>query len=193
MQQLLKNSGCSLEELVRHEPVLDVGAADGALSFFLERLGYRVHAVDYAGCNMNRMQGMRTLARHLGSQIEIHDLDLDARFELAGHYGCAFFLGALYHLKNPFYALDKLSARARFCFVSTRVARLSADRQTQIGGLSCAPAGRFGARRTPATLARTRSARNTTNAYSSCSKASASPEGVPIGFPRTGRSIRCPS
>lgn len=138
VQHLLKGSGCSLEELAGQAPVLDIGAADGALSFFLERLGHRLHAVDYAGCNMNRMQGIRTLARHLGSQIEIHNLDLDARFELPGHYGCAFFLGTLYHLKNPFYALEKLSAHARFCFVSTRVARLAADRQTQIGGLPVA-------------------------------------------------------
>jgi tRNA (mo5U34)-methyltransferase len=138
VQHLLKYSGCSLEELVRQAPVLDIGAADGALSFFLERLGHRVHAVDYEGSNMNRMQGIRTLARHFRSQIEIHDLDLDARFHLPGHYGLAFFFGTLYHLKNPFYALEKISAHAQYCFVSTRVARLSADRRTNIGRLPVA-------------------------------------------------------
>lgn len=138
VQHLLKSSGRSLEELAGQAPVLDVGAADGALSFFLERLGHRVHAVDYAGCNMNRMQGIRTLARHLGSHIEIHNLDLDARFELPAQYGLAFFLGTLYHLKNPFYALEKTAAHARFCFLSTRVARLSPDRKTGIGRLPVA-------------------------------------------------------
>lgn len=143
VQHLLKNSGCSLEELAGPAPVLDLGAADGALSFFFERLGHRVHAVDCAGCNINRMEGIRTLARRLESQIEIHHLDLDARFELPTHYGLAFFLGTLYHLKNPFYALEKISAHARFCFVSTRVARLAPDpetkdRQTPIGRLPVA-------------------------------------------------------
>jgi tRNA (mo5U34)-methyltransferase len=138
VQHLLKNFGSSLEELAGQAPVLDLGAADGALSFFLERLGHRVHAIDYAGCNMNRMQGIRTLARYFESHIEIHDFDLDSRFELPGQYGVAFFLGTLYHLKNPFFALEKTSAHARFCFLSTRVARLAADRRTHLGRLPVA-------------------------------------------------------
>ena len=73
------------------------------------------------------MQGLRTLAAALGSGIEIHDMDLDGRFELHGQYGLAMFLGTLYHLKNPFYVLETLAGHARFCFLSTRVARQSPD------------------------------------------------------------------
>lgn len=132
LQRLLKNSGLSLDEVIGAGPVLDLGAADGALSFFLESLGYRVHACDHAGTNLNRMAGIRALALILRSQIEIYDTDLDGRFELAGEYGTALFLGILYHLKNPLYALELLAKRARFCFLSTRVARLSTDKTVRL-------------------------------------------------------------
>lgn len=138
IQHLLRHASLSLEEMVAGDPVLDLGAADGGLSFFLESLGYRVHAVDFSGCNMNRMQGLRKLAAVLASQVQIQDSDMDGRFDLAGRYGVALFLGTLYHLKNPFYALEKLAQHARFCFLSTRVARFGADRRTRLDGLPVA-------------------------------------------------------
>lgn len=128
IQRLLNSSGLSLACLIGTKPVLDAGAADGALSFFLESLGYDVHACDHAGANLNRMEGIRTLAAALGSRISIFDTNLDARCELPGHYGAALFLGTLYHVKNPFYILELLAQHAQFCFLSTRVARLSADK-----------------------------------------------------------------
>lgn len=138
LQRLLKSANLSLEEIAGSQPVLDLGAADGALTFFLESLGYRVHAVDYSGSNMNRMQGIRSLARHFGSQAEIQDSDLDGRFELSGRHGVALFLGTLYHLKNPYYALENLALHSRFCFVSTRVARLSPDREVRLDSIPVA-------------------------------------------------------
>lgn len=130
MQRMLNDAGLSLPEMIAGQPVLDLGAGDGALSFFLESLGYQVHAWDHSGTNMNRMQGIHRLAQALGSQVRIEDIDIDARFEMAGHYGVVLFLGTLYHLKNPFYALELLARHARFCFLSTRVARWSAGRET---------------------------------------------------------------
>jgi tRNA (mo5U34)-methyltransferase len=59
--------------------------------------------------------------------VEITDVDIDSQFRLGAQYGLALFLGTLYHLKNPFYALETLAHHARFCFVSTRVARRSPD------------------------------------------------------------------
>ena len=138
LQRLLKNSNLSLAEIIGERPVLDFGAADGALSFFLESLGFQVQAIDFSGTNINRMQGLRSLARHLGSRIEIQDSDLDGRFELSGSYGAALFLGTLYHLKNPYYALETLARHARFCFVSTRVARVSPDRQVRLDSVPVA-------------------------------------------------------
>jgi tRNA (mo5U34)-methyltransferase len=132
IQRLLNSSGLSLDKAIGTKPVLDLGAADGALSFFLESLGHRVHACDHAGTNLNRMEGIRSLAAVLGSRISIHDTDLDARFDLPDQYGAALFLGTLYHVKNPFYILELLARRAQFCFLSTRVARLTADKKVRL-------------------------------------------------------------
>jgi hypothetical protein len=56
--------------------------------------------------------------------VDIHEVDLDARFDLPGErYGLAFFLGILYHLKNPLGALESLARSARYALVSTRIAR----------------------------------------------------------------------
>ncbi|MFN9791985.1 MAG: hypothetical protein ACK57F_03725, partial [Pseudomonadota bacterium] len=47
-------------------------------------------------------------------------------FTLPGrHYRFAFFLGILYHLKNPFGALEALSEHAAHAVVSTRIARFN--------------------------------------------------------------------
>lgn len=135
IQRLLNQAGLHLEQLAGTLPVLDVGAADGALSFFLESLGFRVHACDYSGTNVNRMSGIRTLAAALGSAIEIHDIDLDGRPELSGGYGLALFLGTLYHVRNPFSILELLARHAGFCLLSTRVARLSPDKRINFADL----------------------------------------------------------
>lgn len=106
--------------------ILDIGSADGHLAFFLESLGFRVKAIDHPETNYNRMCGIRQLKETLGSRIEIISQDIDSQFELPeGQFDIAFFLGILYHLKNPYYVLDLLSHRARFCFLSTRVTRFT--------------------------------------------------------------------
>lgn len=106
--------------------ILDIGPADGTLAFFLESLGFRVTAIDHPETSYNRMCGIRQLKEALHSRIEIITEDIDSQFELPeGPHDIVFFLGILYHLKNPYYALDLLSHHARFCFLSTRVARFT--------------------------------------------------------------------
>lgn len=138
LQHLLHDAGLTLGEVIGSEPVLDIGAADGALSFFFESLGYRVEAWDHSGTNMNRLQGLRALANAFESEVRIEDVDLDDRFEIAGQYGAALFLGTLYHLKNPFYVLETLAKHARFCFLSTRVARWSPGGQARLDNMPVA-------------------------------------------------------
>lgn len=112
-----------LLELIGDDPVADIGCADGDISFFLESLGSKVHAIDHPVPNHNGMTGVKTLKALLHSAVEIHAIDLDDRFELpARAYGMVLSLGILYHLKNPFYALEKLSKAARCCLFSTRIA-----------------------------------------------------------------------
>jgi SAM-dependent methyltransferase len=108
--------------------VLDMGSQDGELAFFLESLGYQVVAVDHPAYNHNGMRGIRALKSALGSAVEIHELDVDRPFSLPHDtYDLVFFLGILYHLRNPFYVLEELARRTTRCFLSTRVARRFPD------------------------------------------------------------------
>ena len=121
--RLLTAARLSLPEVVGGTLTADIGCADGDFAFLLESLGCRVHAIDYPPSNHNGMRGIAALKEALDSTIEIHAVDIDGRFRLpAERYGTAFMLGVLYHLKNPFYALEALSKQVDYCFLSTRVA-----------------------------------------------------------------------
>jgi hypothetical protein len=71
------------------------------------------------------MAGVRALKKALDSPLEIRELDLDSQFTLEGRFGLALFLGALYHLKNPFYVLETLAKHTRYAILTTRVARFT--------------------------------------------------------------------
>lgn len=121
-------------------PVADIGAADGDLSFVLEReFGWELEIVDTASSNMNGLRGARALRDYLGSQVQIEDIDLDSQFRLPrDRYGLVFLLGILYHLQNPFYVLRELAARSNYCILSTRVARFAGPNRTPIADLPVA-------------------------------------------------------
>jgi tRNA (mo5U34)-methyltransferase len=101
--------------------IADIGAADGDVAFFLESVGAKVDIIDNAPTNMNALRGARRMKELLGSSVAIHDVDLDSQFHLPGEYDFAVFLGILYHLKNPYYAMEQLGRRVRAAFLSTRV------------------------------------------------------------------------
>jgi tRNA (mo5U34)-methyltransferase len=147
MQILERELGVNLDALrkmIGAAPVLDLGCGDGDVAFFLESLGSnersaRVDAVDHAPTNYNRMEGVRVLKRALGSNIGIHAVDLDSRPNLPGaNYGLAIMLGVLYHLKNPYLALETLARSSRHLFMSTRIASLTPDRKLNFGALPMA-------------------------------------------------------
>jgi tRNA (mo5U34)-methyltransferase len=126
LDALLTGEHRFLLKLIGDKPVLDIGCADGALAFFFESLGCKVQVIDYGATNYNNLRGMRLLKENLSSSVEIYETDLDSQFHLPeANYNVAFFLGILYHLKNPFYALEALSKSARYCLISTRVARFN--------------------------------------------------------------------
>lgn len=128
VEGMLRGEHERLFDLAGAAPVLDLGCGDGDLSFFAESLGLRAIAVDHAGPNFNRTEGFRTLRAALGSAVEFRDCDLDAPLGLGARtFGLALCLGVLYHLKNPYGFLERLSHQARHCLLSTRVARVTAS------------------------------------------------------------------
>ncbi len=124
LKKLLGKSEDRVLESAKLGGVLDVGCGDGDLSFLFEAAGCRVDAVDHGVPNYNHMQGVRFLARELNSKVQIHEIDLDSQFSVpADRYGLTIFLGLLYHLKNPLFALEQIARHSDYCLLSTRIAR----------------------------------------------------------------------
>jgi tRNA (mo5U34)-methyltransferase len=140
LEALLPKGMDSVLELAGDEPVADIGAGDGDMAFLLESLGCDVTAIDWPGTNANAMLGLALLRRELQSSIGIREIEIDEQFRLDGErFGLVLSLGLLYHLKNPFYFLEKLAFHSRYCVFSTRIlprdktnqaiAYLTADRE----------------------------------------------------------------
>ncbi len=133
LDALLKGPYRLFWQLAAEDAVADIGGADGDLAFFLESLGYSVDLIENASTNFNGLRGAKLLKSAMHSAVAIHEVDLDSQFVLPrSQYGLVLFLGILYHLKNPYFALETLARSARYCLISTRIARLAADRRTVI-------------------------------------------------------------
>jgi len=128
LERLLGSRYDSLLQGAQSSGVLDIGCADGDLAFLFESLGCRVTAVDHPLSNHNHMRGIRALRNLLDSSIDIHEINLDSQFSLPDErYGLTLFLGILYHLKNPFYVMERLARQSSYCILSTRIARCFPD------------------------------------------------------------------
>lgn len=139
LDRLLTGRNRDLLQLIGGEPVADIGAADGDLAFALEALGCDVDVIDYGPTNFNGLKGVRLLKDALQSRIGIHEVDLDSQFSLPRpRYGLAVFLGILYHLQNPFYALKTLARHSRHALISTRIARGTTDHKVDFDAVPVA-------------------------------------------------------
>ncbi|GAC1346118.1 MAG: hypothetical protein NVSMB18_27460 [Acetobacteraceae bacterium] len=118
--------------------IADIGAADGDLAFFLESLGNRCDIYDNPPTNMNGLRAAAALKAARHSDVGIHALDLDTQFQIDRTYDVVFFLGILYHLKYPFYVLEKLASVSTYLFLSTRVARHFQAGSPDVSGLPVA-------------------------------------------------------
>lgn len=130
LDRLSADAGLNLLEVCRgqHGKIADIGAADGDLAFFFESQGLSVDVIDNDATNFNRFQGVQIVKNALNSSVTIRSVDLDSQFDLPSKkYDVIFLLGTIYHLKNPFFVLEKLAQRTRYCFASTRVAKQTAD------------------------------------------------------------------
>ena len=114
-------------------PVIDIGCGDGDLSMLFARFGCEVDAIDHAETNFNQLRGVEALRRDLSLAVSVYDIDLDAPFAFPRRdYGLALFLGSLYHLKNPYYVLEMIAARADWCVLSTRIAQVTPAKQIRM-------------------------------------------------------------
>lgn len=122
LDRLLAGPHRDLRYIISSQPVLDLGCGDGDLTLLLSHLGFDVDAVDNPGTNANRMEGVRYLTQLVSSPAQVHERDLDRLAALPRpRYGLGIFLGVLYHLKNPFHALEQLAATCEYVLISTRV------------------------------------------------------------------------
>ena len=119
----LRGHFTDFQRAFRSGPVIDFGCGDGDIPLFFASLGCTVAAADNPPSNHNWMAGLRALRERLNLPVPIHELDADYATVLPGApYGLAFSLGVLYHLKNPYLALETLANHSRYCVLSTRVA-----------------------------------------------------------------------
>jgi len=126
LERLLSGENRSLFDRLSNKAVADIGCADGDLGFFLESLGFEIDFLDWPATNWNGLRGVRRLVELLDSRAQVHSVNLDEYFALPRpQYEMVLFLGILYHLKNPFYVLERLAKSAKYCFVSTRVFRMA--------------------------------------------------------------------
>ena len=133
MSELLAPVYSDVSAAISSSPVVDIGCGDGDLAMFFARLGCDVDAVDHAETNFNQLRGAEALRRELSLNVHARDIDLDGQFALPRRdYGLALFLGTLYHLKNPFYVLETIAARADWCVLSTRIAQVTPVHRTRI-------------------------------------------------------------
>jgi tRNA (mo5U34)-methyltransferase len=89
----------------------------------MESLGNQCDIYDFGPTNYNGLRGAYFLKERLKSNVGIYERDFDSQFNMTGKYDLIFFLGILYHLKNPYYVLEKLCQHSEHLVVSTRVCR----------------------------------------------------------------------
>jgi len=90
--------------------VLDVGARDGYFSFVAEDRGAEVLAIDSMAPDLT---GFSTAAKFMESSVEYRTMNVyDVSPEEVGTFDAIFFLGVLYHLRDPMLVLDRLWAVA---------------------------------------------------------------------------------
>ena len=61
--------------------ILDIGAADGDLSFFLESLGYQLSVIDNGPTNTNNLKAIKLIKERIKSKVGIDEIDIDSQFK----------------------------------------------------------------------------------------------------------------
>ena len=127
MQLLATEASIAFKYPVAGKTVLDVGAWDGFFSFEARRRGAaRVLATDlrsWSGLNWGNKASFDLARDALGYEVEDRVIDVyDMTPAAIGTFDVVLFLGVLYHLKNPFGALENIASIAsEMLVVETRL------------------------------------------------------------------------
>ena len=139
LDKLLTKNNRNILDPKKFRNILDIGAADGDNSFFLEKLGFDVDIIENAPTNYNALQGAKLLKKYFESSVNIFEINLDSQFKFPNKtYDLVFFLGTLYHLKSPFFILEQMSKLSKYCFLSTRITKFAPDKKTNLSDFSLA-------------------------------------------------------
>jgi tRNA (mo5U34)-methyltransferase len=111
--------------------VLDIGAWDGYFSFAAERLGAsRVVALDSVIWHNVSKAPFEIARKVLHSQVEDAELEvLDINPESVGEFDVVFFLGVLYHMRDPMAALEAVASVTKELLVVETLADLTFTRR----------------------------------------------------------------
>jgi tRNA (mo5U34)-methyltransferase len=149
--ELLQASGSS--DFLREkdiETVLDVGGANGDLSFIFSAAGFETTLVDLS-ISYERSPLVASLINlQLGANVRVVDLSVDGYFNYSdlmkytvnsgqfshdSHsevFDLVICFGLLYHLKNPFAFLESVSKICRYCILGTWLMSYLPDNITRV-------------------------------------------------------------
>jgi tRNA (mo5U34)-methyltransferase len=93
LEQVCAMAGLDLLQVCRgpYRKIADIGAGDGDLAFFLEKMGLSVEIIDNEYTNFNGLEGARVLKEVMNSSVEIRSVDLDSQFALPHQNTIQFF------------------------------------------------------------------------------------------------------
>ena len=109
--------------------VLDIGCNAGFYSLQLHARGAQVTGIEH---DLHYLEQARFAARELGADIEYLHLDVYDVDRLGRQFDYVLFMGVLYHLRYPLYALDKVARLPRERLVFQSMIRGSRDASMEI-------------------------------------------------------------
>jgi tRNA (mo5U34)-methyltransferase len=110
--------------------VLDIGCNAGFYSLRLHARGARVTGIEH---DPHYLRQARFAASELGADIEYHLMDVYDVDRLGRQFDYVLFMGVLYHLRYPLYALDKVARLPRERLVFQSMLRGSVDTMPVLG------------------------------------------------------------
>jgi hypothetical protein len=132
---------------------VDLGGANGDISFLFERAGFSCTYVDVIRSLHSFPPIAFALRQKLNSRMTLVEMDIDTGFSqgrvlgpirsalgTSAKYGLAFFSGVLYHLESPLSALKNIAQICEYCIFTARTFSYFPDNKTYVGDM---PLGYF--------------------------------------------------